>query len=883
MIIQNNQRSFVRLIVDILLIMIPTIFIAFMVIKKVNIYLSFLNMKPLLQIGFFAAGFFLSYLIYFFRVRFLLSFICVLIALYIGYHSIEKFYPGEFDSFFISVQFIQYAAIFLIAWITAYGLVRFRYFVIAFSCFLLTINIIIISKNTEIKAEDIFWFFFPILFYTVYIIYVRELIPTVFKAEKNRILILARRLSIFILFLLFAFWAGYYFLFTNYEAILSRVGATGASQGKSDGNLIKENDDNTFDLEKFAELRSRLDRPNEKLLFAAYLDNFFEGNPPEPNPLYFTCYYLTKYDSKKERFEIDPFMPFSDQFNPDPSKIPLFFTQTDSMVIPNSKSTKYRRVTNVDVYVSLLSPKTFTAPSTAFACQPFTIEDDFKDQFKSAYRAKCYISDLNSAYFVYNIDHPIIKQFAEIRQKILSNAKNYKKVDSTFLNYYTYMPKGTVFDSIRTLANEITQGATLPIDKVLKIRDFFLSKDSAGKPVFKYTLLPGASDTKENQGLQNISNLSYFLFKNKKGYCTYFAGSTLFLLRACGIPSRMAVGFLTENRSNKNPGWYWFYSDQAHAWVQVYFPGYGWLDFDTTIGDSNNEARESQKPDGTPPSQPPKAIFAGKGILVIQKDTTLKQITFALKEMVFKDQEFKSIIGDTLILDLSKAKIKYAETETPWHFDSLRVGDNLLTIAYNPQLEKTPLMKSSKQILAQFPKVILIDEVHILPKDEFKKEEQKRQKKKDEKRKNLENTLLIILLIIGSIAIILFSWPSLCYLYLASRVKRAKNGKRKAYWIYRYVGFLLNQVGFVREGETPLEYAKNSIDPILSIRFESFIQLYLKTKYAPVELTQEEMQSMDYFYNQLNESIRTYFKKGKLITQFLNIRLTYNFFIKPKE
>ncbi|MGV2480712.1 UNVERIFIED_CONTAM: transglutaminase domain-containing protein, partial [Salmonella enterica subsp. enterica serovar Weltevreden] len=91
-----------------------------------------------------------------------------------------------------------------------------------------------------------------------------------------------------------------------------------------------------------------------------------------------------------------------------------------------------------------------------------------------------------------------------------------------------------------------------------------------------------------------------FLFENRKGYCAYFAGATLFMLRSLGIPSRAAAGFSTTDRSSKNPGWYWFYQDQAHAWVQVYYQGYGWIDFDTTIPDVNTQ--QASQPDGTPPT-----------------------------------------------------------------------------------------------------------------------------------------------------------------------------------------------------------------------------------------------------------------------------------------
>ncbi|MFN8689318.1 MAG: transglutaminase-like domain-containing protein, partial [Cyclobacteriaceae bacterium] len=92
-------------------------------------------------------------------------------------------------------------------------------------------------------------------------------------------------------------------------------------------------------------------------------------------------------------------------------------------------------------------------------------------------------------------------------------------------------------------------------------------------------------------------------FKTKAGYCTYYAGASHFMLRALGIPTRFTTGFATIDRSDKNKGWYWFYASQAHAWTQVYFPEYGWMDFDMTIG--NEEQQEAPRPDGTPPLPPP--------------------------------------------------------------------------------------------------------------------------------------------------------------------------------------------------------------------------------------------------------------------------------------
>jgi transglutaminase-like putative cysteine protease len=68
----------------------------------------------------------------------------------------------------------------------------------------------------------------------------------------------------------------------------------------------------------------------------------------------------------------------------------------------------------------------------------------------------------------------------------------------------------------------------------------------------------------------------------KRGYCEYYAGAMAALLRSSGIPARVAYGFL-GNPNSRGPenvelvgGWL------QHWWVEVYFPGYGWVEFDPT-------------------------------------------------------------------------------------------------------------------------------------------------------------------------------------------------------------------------------------------------------------------------------------------------------------
>jgi hypothetical protein len=75
--------------------------------------------------------------------------------------------------------------------------------------------------------------------------------------------------------------------------------------------------------------------------------------------------------------------------------------------------------------------------------------------------------------------------------------------------------------------------------------------------------------------------LESFLFKDKFGYCQQFAGAMAMLLRMGGIPARVAVGFTTGNYDNGAHD-YVVGDVDAHAWVEAWFPRYGWVRFDPT-------------------------------------------------------------------------------------------------------------------------------------------------------------------------------------------------------------------------------------------------------------------------------------------------------------
>jgi protein-glutamine gamma-glutamyltransferase len=78
------------------------------------------------------------------------------------------------------------------------------------------------------------------------------------------------------------------------------------------------------------------------------------------------------------------------------------------------------------------------------------------------------------------------------------------------------------------------------------------------------------------------SPFAAFLLSTKTGYCQHFAGAMAVLLRFNGVPARVALGFKTGTQ--RSPGVYLVRAKDAHAWVEAYFSGVGWVAFDPTPG-----------------------------------------------------------------------------------------------------------------------------------------------------------------------------------------------------------------------------------------------------------------------------------------------------------
>ena len=119
---------------------------------------------------------------------------------------------------------------------------------------------------------------------------------------------------------------------------------------------------------------------------------------------------------------------------------------------------------------------------------------------------------------------------------------------------------------VAQLAREVVDGRDGPYAAAKRIEQYL-------KANYYYSLSPGIS--------AGGNQLHHFLFDSQKGYCSYFAFAMALMLRSLDIPARVAVGFFALPEFSVM-NMYPVRSDMAHAWVEVYFGEYGWIEFDPT-------------------------------------------------------------------------------------------------------------------------------------------------------------------------------------------------------------------------------------------------------------------------------------------------------------
>ncbi|WP_251028094.1 MULTISPECIES: transglutaminase domain-containing protein [unclassified Bacillus (in: firmicutes)] len=152
-------------------------------------------------------------------------------------------------------------------------------------------------------------------------------------------------------------------------------------------------------------------------------------------------------------------------------------------------------------------------------------------------------------------------------------------INPEFYEKYTRLPEGLP-PRVKELAEEITASKSNWFDKAKAVESYF------GKAEFTYdqknVAVPDTNDDYVDQ----------FLFDTKRGYCDNFSSSMAVMLRTLGIPTRWVKGFtggdfLQYSDEASGVQVYEVTNNNAHSWVEVFFPNQGWVPFEPTKGFSN--------------------------------------------------------------------------------------------------------------------------------------------------------------------------------------------------------------------------------------------------------------------------------------------------------
>lgn len=122
---------------------------------------------------------------------------------------------------------------------------------------------------------------------------------------------------------------------------------------------------------------------------------------------------------------------------------------------------------------------------------------------------------------------------------------------------------------VRELARRLTENYKSPYEKAIAISLYLQNNYEYQSPPPPYPV--------------DAETVDYFLFESKKGHCEQFATAMVVLARAAGLPARYITGYL-PGTENPFTGFWEVRGSDAHAWAEVYIPGYDWMAVDPTPG-----------------------------------------------------------------------------------------------------------------------------------------------------------------------------------------------------------------------------------------------------------------------------------------------------------
>jgi hypothetical protein len=157
------------------------------------------------------------------------------------------------------------------------------------------------------------------------------------------------------------------------------------------------------------------------------------------------------------------------------------------------------------------------------------------------------------------------------------------------------LPGQAPFRGVLDIARQLSAGARTEFDVVQHVEDYLLDDHR-----FRYS-----TDVGQAGSLPLVD----FLLRDHVGYCQHFAGAAALLLRMAGVPTRVVAGFATGQPTGD--GRYLVRDADAHAWIEVYFEGYGWVPFNPTPAAADAEVAPALDPVTLPATTGQASLSAG--------------------------------------------------------------------------------------------------------------------------------------------------------------------------------------------------------------------------------------------------------------------------------
>lgn len=153
----------------------------------------------------------------------------------------------------------------------------------------------------------------------------------------------------------------------------------------------------------------------------------------------------------------------------------------------------------------------------------------------------------------------------------VADKQTLRRVTGPYSDYvkskYLQLPS-TLPQRVKTLAHQVLDNIPSAYDRAEALETFLRS------PPYSYSAQVKATPPGKDP-------VDYFLFDLKQDFCEYFASAMVVMLREVGVPARLVEGFTTGTYDSAANA-YVVREQDAHAWVEVYFPQYGWIEFEPT-------------------------------------------------------------------------------------------------------------------------------------------------------------------------------------------------------------------------------------------------------------------------------------------------------------